>query len=42
MLINEQFIYNLKVLRSKVFNFLPNYLRIKLKKYDNFKRILCE
>ena len=32
MLINEQFIYNLKVLRSKVFNFLPNYLRIKLKK----------
>ncbi len=29
----EQKIYNLKVLRTKIFNFLPNSIRLKLKKY---------
>ena len=28
----EQIIYNLKVLRSKIINMLPNYIKLKLKK----------
>ena len=32
MKITEQFNYDLKVFRSKLFNFLPNFIKLKLKR----------
>ena len=32
MNLKEQFLYNIKFCRSKIFNLLPNYIKIKIKK----------
>ena len=33
----EQFLYNLMVCRSKIFNLLPNYIKLKFKNCDIIK-----